>query len=417
MRILIYLALASALCAQKPLPSPVNGGGSGGGGGAVTSVAGTAGQITVSPTTGDSIVSLPAAVRINASSTFGEFIVGSTATTNPRGITSGQWDTGANSARFNGLKSRGTQTSPTTVVTGDLVTRWSGFPYDGSNYLEAASIVFGTEGTIAATRTPTFISFFTGTDAAPTVLTQALKIDSAQVSTFAGRIIGAVNGALSAPAKSGTGTWITGGSATTTKPYWLIEPAGTTSTGWVTLGTGLGINAASGFTGNLIDLQVAGSRKFRVWDDGTFGNVAVNVIDLNTSGGCITLNAGATGQGLCAGTGLRLGSTRLVGFQPDNAFGSMDAAIGRNAAGILEVNSGTLGTLRDLKVRNLIATTVTSPVSPFTFATLPAAADGTIMYCSDCTVTSGASNVCAGSGTGALVVDLAGAHRCFNAQN
>jgi hypothetical protein len=56
-----------------------------------------------------------------------------------------------------------------------------------------------------------------------------------------------------------TGTWFTGGTSTTTKPQVLIEPAGTTSTAWSTSGTGLGVNAASGFSGNLLDLQVNGT--------------------------------------------------------------------------------------------------------------------------------------------------------------
>ncbi len=44
----------------------------------------------------------------------------------------------------------------------------------------------------------------------------------------------------------------------------LVEPTGTTSTNWSTSGTGFGVNAASGFTGNLIDAKVAGSSKFTV---------------------------------------------------------------------------------------------------------------------------------------------------------
>ena len=66
----------------------------------------------------------------------------------------------------------------------------------------------------------------------------------------------AKNGAASVSGVLSEGTWFTGGTTTTTKPYLLIEPTGTTSTAWSVNGTGLGINAASGFTGNLIDLQV-----------------------------------------------------------------------------------------------------------------------------------------------------------------
>lgn len=79
------------------------------------------------------------------------------------------------------------------------------------------------------------------------------------------------NGAASVSNILGSGTWFTGGSATTTKPYLLIEPSGTTSNGWSTSGTGIGVNAASGFAGNLLDLQVAGVRQLSV---GAGGDVA-----------------------------------------------------------------------------------------------------------------------------------------------
>jgi hypothetical protein len=78
----------------------------------------------------------------------------------------------------------------------------------------------------------------------------------------------ALNGAASTPPLDVTGTWFTGGTSTTTKPQVLIEPAGTTSTAWSTSGTGLGVNAASGFTGNLLDLQVNGTSLFRALTTG-----------------------------------------------------------------------------------------------------------------------------------------------------
>ena len=49
-----------------------------------------------------------------------------------------------------------------------------------------------------------------------------------------------------------------------------------------------------------------------------------------------------------------------------------DIALARNAAGVLEVNSGTAGTWRDLKLRNLIQTAyhevaeMTAPAAPAT---------------------------------------------------
>lgn len=84
-----------------------------------------------------------------------------------------------------------------------------------------------------------------------------------------------VNGAASTPPASFTGTWFSGGNNTTTKPQLLIEPTGTTSTNWSTSGTGLGINAASSFTGNLIDSQINGVSKFSIDIN---GNVAGNIV-------------------------------------------------------------------------------------------------------------------------------------------
>jgi hypothetical protein len=82
--------------------------------------------------------------------------------------------------------------------------------------------------------------------------------------TLAGRLINSYTSLASSPAKVFTGTWFTGGTATTTKPHFLIEPAGATSTAWSTSGTGLGVNAASGFTGRLLDLQLNGTSNFNV---------------------------------------------------------------------------------------------------------------------------------------------------------
>jgi len=97
--------------------------------------------------------------------------------------------------------------------------------------------------------------------------------------TLTGRFISSLNGALSATGIAGvpiaaTGTWITGGTATTTKPQVLIEPTGATSTAWSTSGTGFGVNAASGFAGNLLDLQVNGTRQLAV--RGSDGSVLFN---------------------------------------------------------------------------------------------------------------------------------------------
>jgi hypothetical protein len=107
--------------------------------------------------------------------------------------------------------------------------------------------------------------------------------------TASGTISSTANGAASTPASTLVGTWFTGGDATTTKPQLLIEPTGTLSTGWSTSGTGIGVNAASGFTGNLIDVQVSGAGRFRVNSSGTIFTSGSAFVDIAGAGG---VNAG-----------------------------------------------------------------------------------------------------------------------------
>jgi len=116
--------------------------------------------------------------------------VASTVTTSPRGIASMQFNNGTEGARLGFFKARGTVASPTTVVSGDTLGRLMFRGYDGSNYLEMASIEAVTTGTIAATRIPTQLIFQTATNAAPSVLTTALTLDETQKATFAGSILG-----------------------------------------------------------------------------------------------------------------------------------------------------------------------------------------------------------------------------------
>lgn len=107
------------------------------------------------------------------------------------------------------------------------------------------------------------------------------------------RLTSTGNGALSAPAITGTGTWITGGSVTTTKPYALIETAGATSAFWSTSGTGLGVNSASGFNGDLVNFGANGVSQFKI--NPAAALITVGGLDM-TSGGSINLaNVGYLG--------------------------------------------------------------------------------------------------------------------------
>lgn len=142
-----------------------------------------------------------------------------------------------------------------------------------------------------------------------------------------------VNSALSAPAVAGTGTWITGGTATTTKPHFLIEPAGTTSTGWNTTGTGFGINAATGFDGNLIDLQIAGA--------GLLSFNPGGVSDVLTAGALCSIKSGSSGSsGIVFGNSGGSGVAIFAGNNPSFSVG------GDGRTNVYTLNIGVNGAIR-----------------------------------------------------------------------
>jgi len=159
--------------------------------------------------------------------------------------------------------------------------------------------------------------------------------------TLAGRLINSYTSVASAPAKVFTGTWFTGGTATTTKPHFLIEPTGATSTAWSTSGTGLGVNAASGFAGNLLDLQVNGTSRF-----------------LFTAGGLLTLGGRTSSFAISAGGDERFyyqngNGWRLERFTTGATIGMESVVggliIGHNTTGTggLAASSGGAGTSVD----------------------------------------------------------------------
>jgi hypothetical protein len=115
-----------------------------------------------------------------------------------------------------------------------------------------------------------------------------LTADGSGNLTLTGRLTNSTNGAANAPAKTLTGTWFTGGTATTTKPHFLIEPAGTTSNNWGVFGTGLGLNAPPGYAGNLVDLQVNGTSVFAFGATGTFAINAGSKLAFSGIAGTLT---------------------------------------------------------------------------------------------------------------------------------
>ena len=178
------------------------------------------------------------------------------------------------------------------------------------------------------------------------------SIDGSGNMTFSGRWIQSVNGAASAPGFALTGTWFTGGTTTTTKPHFLIEPAGTTSTSWSTSGTGLGVNAPSGFTGNLLDLQVNGTSRLAVTSAGSISMPASGFVNEHISFGNasgIQIN-NPSRWGAKSGGGLAWTITNTVftinggydfGFSSSTADLGQDVTLKRDAAGTLAQRNGT----------------------------------------------------------------------------
>ena len=115
--------------------------------------------------------------------------------------------------------------------------------------------------------------------------------------TFTGAQIISANGAASTPAMLLSGSPFTGGTGTTTKPLALFETAGATSTGWSTSGTMIGVNAPSGFAGNLADWQVDGASKFTI---GPSGDIVATTHYFTTTGPLAFGPYGGSGGGYLA---------------------------------------------------------------------------------------------------------------------
>lgn len=148
-------------------------------------------------------------------------------------------------------------------------------------------------------------------------------------------------GAASTPGMTLNGSIFTGGTSTSTKPLFLIEPAGTTSNGWSTNGTMLGVNAPSGFSGDVLRACLNGSAAaFRVYLDpsGTifmgppgaglamYGNLYPEVAD----------SMGLGRPGVSSWAGLYLTPAAPVSW-------NSDTGIARNSAGVVRVTNGGAG--------------------------------------------------------------------------
>lgn len=157
---------------------------------------------------------------------------------------------------------------------------------------------------------------------------------------------------------------LTGGTlaGTTSRP--LIDATQTWNNSGLTA-TGIKLNVtdtSSNAASLLMDLQVGGTSRFRI---GKGPSLVLQTDGVNdfvqiSSAGTISGNTNAVGthyQLVRSDSSLRLTSAGYLGFNSTATLssGAIDAGVGRNGAGIIEINSGTGGTLRDLKARRYIA--------------------------------------------------------------
>lgn len=231
---------------------------------------------TVQVTSGGSVTA-PAKLAIGISSIgvpATSLEVAETGTGTPRGILSGQYNTGTDGARVGLRKARGTRASPTTIVTGDELGGIHAWGYDSANYLDMAGIDFVSSGTIAATRVPTEMRFYTASDALPSVKTLRLTLDKAGLATFtAGLTLSAGN--LTIPAGDNFVISTRGLIGATSDGVFLFRNVAGTDLNRINLGGTTASFPAIKRNGAGID--------FRTGDDGGYASItAQNIVVANT---------------------------------------------------------------------------------------------------------------------------------------
>lgn len=137
---------------------------------------------------------------------------------------------------------------------------------------------------------------------------------------------------------------------------------------------------------------------------GVFSGTSYNTGLSNTNGNELNLLAGGVTVVQVQSTGITV-FRGVAGFAGTISAGqTIDIAYGRNATGVIEINNGTAGTFRDMKLRNLIATEGVQ-LTALTVGTLPAAASNTWKSCavSDANAPTVGATVASGGSAKAVV--------------
>ena len=206
-------------------------------------------------------------------------------------------------------------------------------------------------------------------------------------------------------------------------------------------GAGLTLTVAGGGTNESLKLAAKGSGQIQIvsgdlvtyggiWRRyNSLGSIQLMYIDSfandlylsNEVNGALILRTNATEVARLTSGGL-FG----VGVTPTTAQVEVNSQSTTRAGLKLSALTGTGASQQVFQSYNAAGVTLTYAVradgvefqSGVTFANLPGTpSNGMYLYCSDCTVTSGADNTATSGGSGAFVVRLNGVWRAFNAQN
>lgn len=320
------------------------------------------------------------------SGTFGDpRILGQESTGSVPSVAGIKYGADTQSVWFTGFKTRSTDNDANTIVAAnDGILRLEGYAADGVVYRSAGYIELQVDGTPGSGDMPGRWTFWTTADAAATP-TQHMVIDSSgdvgigtitspskllmlqrTGADFAANYAAFEIKATASTASAGPGIYLNGSSITNGAQWLLLSAA-----------TGEGLTA-----GHFGILQVGASPEYRL------------VINKSGVVGIGTIAFPSTGtQGLVFGDGTALSSmgTNTTGIYGDDVGGTVKPHAIDEA-----------GNIQRLVTPQTIVMALTLQ------ANLGTPADGTIAYCSDCTI----ANPCAGSGTGAIAKRLNGAWVC-----